>query len=181
MPSIAVKASFWQIVLSDTRLLPSGPRYPRYTEMGEPMSDQLVKCPSCGTTNRIPRLEPGRKAICGKCKAPIESASGPLNVTDSTFTDQVERSATPVLLDLWADWCGPCHMLAPTVNQLSSELAGKVTVAKLNIDENPNTANKFGVRSIPTLLVLKGGREVDRLVGVQPKQEILRRLQTHLR
>jgi thioredoxin len=72
-------------------------------------------------------------------------------------------------------------MLAPTVDQLSTELAGKVTVAKLNIDENPNTANKFGVRSIPTLLVLKDGREVDRLVGVQPKQEILRRLQTHLR
>jgi thioredoxin-like negative regulator of GroEL len=71
-------------------------------------------------------------------------------------------------------------MLAPTIDQLSTELAGKVLVAKLNIDENPGVAGKFGVRSIPTLLVLKNGREVDRLVGVQPKQEILRRLHAHL-
>jgi thioredoxin len=104
-----------------------------------------------------------------------------VHVTDATFGDQVERSATPVLLDLWADWCGPCHMLAPTIDQLSSELAGRVKVAKLNIDENPRTAARFGVQSIPTLLVLKDGREVDRLVGVQPKQEIARRLESVLR
>ena len=150
------------------------------------MSGQLVKCSSCGQTNRIPPPQPGRAVICGRCKTPLDvstatTTSGPIRVTDQTFAEQVERSPIPVLLDLWADWCGPCHMLAPTVDQLSTELAGKVTVAKLNIDENPNTANKFGVRSIPTLLVLKDGREVDRLVGVQPKQEILRRLQTHLR
>jgi thioredoxin len=102
-------------------------------------------------------------------------------VTDTTFTSEVEKSPTPVLLDLWADWCGPCHMLAPTIDQISSEMAGRVKVAKLNIDENPATANRFGVRSIPTLLVLKGGREIDRLVGVQPKQEILRRLESALK
>ena len=98
-------------------------------------------------------------------------------MTDQTFSSEVERSAAPVLLDLWADWCGPCHMLAPTIDQLSTEMAGRVKVAKLNIDENPATADRFGVRSIPTLLVLKGGAEVDRLVGVQPKQEIVRRLE----
>jgi thioredoxin len=149
------------------------------------MSDELVKCSSCGTMNRVPPLRPGRTAVCGKCKTPLDISTarpaGPIPVTDQTFAEQVERSQIPVLLDLWADWCGPCHMLAPTVDQISTELAGKVKVAKLNIDENPNIANKFGVRSIPTLLVLKDGREVDRLVGVQPKQEILRRLQTHLK
>ena len=150
------------------------------------MSNQLVKCSSCGTTNRVPPPQPGRVAICGKCKAPLDgstatTAAGPIPITDQTFAEQVERSQIPVLLDLWADWCGPCHMLAPTIDQLSSELAGRVKVAKLNIDENPGTANRFGVRSIPTLLVLKDGREVDRLVGVLPKQEILRRLQTHLK
>ena len=124
--------------------------------------------------------------ICGKCKSPLDvsattTGAGPIPVTDQTFAEQVERSQIPVLLDLWAEWCGPCHMLAPTVDQLSAELAGKMKVAKLNIDENPAIANRFGVRSIPTLLVLKDGREVDRLVGVQPKQEILRRLQTHLK
>jgi thioredoxin 2 len=139
------------------------------------MTERLVKCPSCGATNRLPPPAPGRKPVCGKCKTPLV-ASGPVQVTDQTFASEIEQSAIPVLLDLWADWCGPCHMLAPTIDQLSSEMAGRVKVAKLNIDENPETANRFGVRSIPTLLVLKGGEVVDRLVGVQPKQEIVRRL-----
>jgi len=141
------------------------------------MPEHLVTCPSCGARNRIPQIEAGRKPICGKCKAALPASGGPVEVTDATFGTEVERSSAPVLLDLWADWCGPCHMLAPTIDQLSSEMAGRVKVAKLNIDENPATANRFGVRSIPTLLVLKGGKEVDRLVGVQPKQEILRRLE----
>lgn len=146
------------------------------------MPERLVKCPSCGAMNRLPPPQPGRAVVCGKCKTPLEtSTAGPLRVTDSTFTDEVERNPLPVLLDLWADWCGPCHMLSPTIEQLSSELAGRVAVAKLNIDENPATANRFGVKSIPTLLLLKGGREVDRLVGVQPKQEILRHVQAILK
>lgn len=142
------------------------------------MTERPVTCPSCGTKNRLPPLQDGRKAVCGKCKAALpEAAGGPIDVTDTTFSTEVESSATPVLLDMWADWCGPCHMLAPTIDQLSSELAGRVKVAKLNIDENPRIANRFGVRSIPTLLVLKGGKEVARIVGVQPKQEIVRRLE----
>ena len=98
-------------------------------------------------------------------------------VSDASFESDVLKSAEPVVVDFWAEWCGPCHMLAPTIAQLSSELAGRVKVAKLDIDRNPQTANRFGVRSIPTLLVLKDGKEVDRLVGVQPKQEIVRRLE----
>jgi thioredoxin 2 len=145
------------------------------------MTERLITCPSCGTRNRLPAVQAGRKAICGKCKTLLTESGGPVVVTDTTFPTEVERSATPVLLDLWAEWCGPCHMLAPTIDQISSEMAGRVKVAKLNIDENPGTANRFGVRSIPTLLVLKGGQEVDRLVGVQPKQEIIRRLENVLR
>jgi thioredoxin 2 len=143
-------------------------------------NDRLMKCPSCGATNRVPPAQPGRKVICGKCKTPLEASAGPLHVTDSTFVDLVEHSPQPVLLDLWAEWCGPCQMLAPTIDQLASELAGRVTVAKLNIDENPATAGRFRVQSIPMLLLLKSGREVDRLVGVQPKQEILRRVEAVL-
>jgi thioredoxin 2 len=139
------------------------------------MTERLVTCPSCGAKNRLPPVQAGRKAVCGKCKTPL-AGSGPVEVTDTTFATEIERSTTPVLLDLWADWCGPCHMLAPTIDQLSSELSGRVKVAKLNIDENPGIANRFGVRSIPTLLVLQSGKEVDRIVGVQPKQEIVRRL-----
>jgi thioredoxin 2 len=140
------------------------------------MSEVLRKCPVCGATNRLPPAHAGRKIVCGRCKTPLSSA-GPVAVTDANFAQNVEQSPIPVLLDLWAEWCGPCHMLAPVVDQLSAELAGRIRVAKLNIDENPGTAARFGVRSIPTLLVLRHGQEVDRLVGVQPKQEILRRLQ----
>jgi thioredoxin 2 len=147
------------------------------------MPDRLITCPSCGTKNRLPPPAPGRKVVCGKCKTPLPDAagSGPVTVTDATFPAEVERSATPVLLDMWADWCGPCHMLAPTIDQLAAEMSGRVKVAKLNIDENPGIATRFGVRSIPTLLVLKGGKEVDRLVGVQPKPEIVRRLELVLK
>jgi thioredoxin len=100
-----------------------------------------------------------------------------VTVTDATFAAEVERSPLPVLLDLWAPWCGPCRMLAPAIDELASEMAGRVRFAKLNVDENPATAARFNVESIPTLLVLKGGREVDRIVGLRPKAEIARRLE----
>jgi thioredoxin 2 len=113
---------------------------------------------------------------CGRCKIGLAVDSQPITVTDSTFAADVERSPLPVLLDMWAAWCGPCRMIAPVVEELAGEMSGRVRVAKLNVDENPATAARFGVQSIPTLLILKEGREVDRIVGVQPKSEIARRL-----
>jgi len=145
---------------------------------------RLVRCPACGATNRVPMDRPaaGRQPVCGRCRTPLAVGTGgdgghPVTVTDATFSADVERSPLPVLVDAWAPWCGPCRMLAPIVDQLAAELAGRARVAKLNIDENPVTAGRLGVQSIPTLLVFKGGREVDRLVGVQPKSEIARRLE----
>lgn len=99
-----------------------------------------------------------------------------MTVTDATFTAEVERSPLPVVVDLWAAWCGPCRVIAPVIEELAASMAGRVRFAKLNIDDNPATAARYGVRSIPTLLVFKGGREVDRIVGVHPKTEIARRL-----
>ena len=93
-----------------------------------------------------------------------------------TFSADVERSPLPVLLDLWGAWCGPCQMIAPVIEQLAKEMAGRIRVAKLNVDENPVTAERFHIRSIPALLILKSGQEIDRIVGAQPKSEIVRRL-----
>jgi thioredoxin 2 len=140
---------------------------------------QLIRCPSCGANNRVPleTLKQELQLICGRCKNPLPVGGKPVAVTDATFAAEVERSPVPVLLDLWAPWCGPCRMIAPTLEELAKEMAGRVRVAKLNVDENPSTATRFQVRSIPTLLVLKGGKEMERIVGVQPKAEIERRLQ----
>jgi thioredoxin 2 len=144
--------------------------------MAEP---QLIRCPSCGATNRVPpeKLAQGLKPVCGRCKTELLANNKPVTVTDATFAAEVERSPVPVLLDMWAPWCGPCRMIAPVLEELAKEMAGRVRVAKLNVDENPATATRFNVMSIPTLLVLKGGREMERIVGVQPKTEILRRLE----
>ena len=145
------------------------------------MPDSLmIRCTRCGATNRVPveKLEQRRQPVCGRCKAALPAADNkPIAVTDATFSAEVERSPLPVLLDLWAPWCGPCRMVAPVLEELASEMAGRVRVAKVNVDENPAIASRFQVRSIPTLLVLKRGEELERLVGVQPKQEILRRLE----
>jgi len=140
---------------------------------------QLTRCPACGATNRVPRdkINQGLEPVCGRCKTPLFVSTKPVTVTDATFVDEVERSPLPVLLDMWAAWCGPCQMMAPMLDELAVEMAGRVRVAKLNVDENPATATRFNVRSIPTLLVLKAGRELDRIVGVQPKAAIARRLE----
>jgi thioredoxin 2 len=118
------------------------------------------------------RLQPR----CGQCRTALPDLAKPVLVTDATFETEIERSPLPVLLDLWAPWCGPCVMMAPILDELASEMAGQVRVAKLNVDENPTTAARFNAMSIPTLVMIKGGREIDRLIGVQPKVEIARRI-----
>jgi thioredoxin 2 len=143
------------------------------------LDTQMIRCPVCGATNRVPneKIAQGLEPICGRCKNPLPIHTQPLIVTDATFTKEVEQSPLPVLLDVWAEWCAPCWTIAPVLEELAAEMAGRVRVAKLNIDENPVTARRFKVWSIPTLLVLKAGQEIDRIVGVQPKAEIRRRLE----
>jgi thioredoxin 2 len=144
------------------------------------MSDpELIRCRSCGAANRVPleKIRQGLQPLCGRCKTPLPADGKPVSVTDATFSAEVDRSPLPVLLDVWAPWCGPCQFISPVIEDLAAELAGRVRVAKLNVDENPETAARFNIRSIPALLMLKQGREIDRIVGVQPKSEITRRLE----
>ena len=99
-------------------------------------------------------------------------AGNVVEFTDANFDAEVLQSSTPVLVDFWAPWCGPCRMLAPSIEQLSAEYAGKVKIGKLNTDESSDTAAKFGIRSIPTLLLFKDGQVVNQLVGALPKDKI---------
>jgi len=115
---------------------------------------EVMRCAGCGTANRVPRakLQQGLRAVCGRCKAPLVGDGHPITVTDATFATIVASSPLPVLLDMWAPWCGPCRTVGPVVERLAGELAGRVRVAKVNVDDNPATASRFAVRSIPTLL-----------------------------
>ena len=104
----------------------------------------------------------------------------PIEITDSNFEQEVEKSDIPVLLDFWAVWCGPCKMIAPIVEELAGEYQGKVKIGKLDVDNNPGVASKYGIRSIPTLLIFKGGKKVDEIVGAVPKTMITNKLNAQL-
>lgn len=104
----------------------------------------------------------------------------PKEVTDATFEAEVLKSERPIMVDLWAPWCGPCHMVSPIVEDLAEEYDGRVNFAKLNTDENPATANRYSIRAIPTLLVFNGGSLVDQIVGFRPKAELRKRLDSLL-
>jgi len=149
---------------------------------GRMTDDRLVQCPACGSTNRVAlgRLEEGLAPRCGRCKADLPVKTGPVIVTDATFADLVEGSALPVVVDMWAPWCGPCRMLAPVLDELAVEMAGRVRFSKLNVDENPLNAARFDARRIPLLVIFKNGREVDRVVGLMPKAALAARLEQTL-
>ncbi len=99
---------------------------------------------------------------------------------DSNFKDEVLQSDVPVLVDFWAEWCGPCRMIGPMIEELSSEYEGKAKIGKMNVDENANTPGEYGIRSIPTLLIFKGGNLVDKVVGVVPKHDLASKINAQL-
>lgn len=103
----------------------------------------------------------------------------PLHLTDENFQKEVIESPEPVLVDFWATWCGPCRMIAPTIDELAEEYKGVIRVGKVDVDNNQNVAMTYGIRSIPALLIFKGGRVVDTIVGAMPKKQIVERLKTH--
>src|ERR1700722_10438158 len=147
----------------------------------------IMTCPKCGTKNRVDEKRAAdTKPVCGKCGETLDinaegaGANGhPVTVTDATF-DSFIADARPTLVDFWAVWCPPCRAIAPVLEQLSGEAAGKYVIGKLNVDENQQTPAKFHIEGIPTLLIFKNGKLVDRLVGAHPKQTIVQHLQAQL-
>lgn len=101
-------------------------------------------------------------------------------VSDQNFETEVIKSDTPVLVDFWAAWCGPCRMVAPVLEEIATEQGEKMKIAKLDVDANPITAGRFGVRSIPTMILFKNGREAQRVVGYMPKEKLLQQIQPHI-
>jgi thioredoxin 2 len=147
----------------------------------------IVTCEKCGTKNRVDENPPvDRIAKCGKCGAALTGATSapggsnkPVTVTDQSFSQEVLNTPGVVLLDCWAPWCGPCRMIGPIMEQLAAEAQGRYCVAKLNVDDNPLTASQFQIQSIPTMLIFKNGKLVDRLIGAQPRPAIAARLSEH--
>ena len=148
----------------------------------------IVRCAQCGAKNRVDELAAkSLMPVCGRCGEKLEKGSGsfatsdkPLIVTDANFAREVlEADDRPVLVDFWAEWCGPCRMIAPALERLAAESEGRYRIAKLNVDNNPQTAARFRIQSIPTLIIFKRGEAVERLVGAQPQHAIAARLAAH--
>ena len=142
----------------------------------------IITCSCCGTKNRVDESEArAKQPVCGKCGSKLSlgmEEGKPLEVTDATLSALLNDAGDrPVLVDAWATWCPPCRMIAPTIDQLAAESAGRFVIAKLNTDENPNTSAQYRIDAIPTMLIFHRGQMVDRIVGLQPKPVIVSRLE----
>lgn len=144
------------------------------------MSDPVhVVCPHCDAVNRVPRERLGEGARCGKCHTPL-FAGHPLALDEARFGRHVERGDLPVLVDFWAPWCGPCRMMAPAFEEAARRLEPRARLVKVNTEEAQQLATRFGIRSIPTLALFRGGREVARSAGAMDVRGILAWVEPHL-
>jgi thioredoxin 2 len=131
-----------------------------------------VACTHCGATNRIPSARLADDPVCGRCGQPLLDGR-PVDLSDADFERVVAASGLPVVVDFWAPWCGPCRQMAPQFEQAARTLKGRALLVKVNSDDNPRTASRFGIRSIPTLVKLQRGEETARVAGARPAGQIV--------
>lgn len=135
------------------------------------MSD-ILTCQSCQAKNRVTTTPAGQVPVCAKCGSPLPWLH---DGTDATFATDTQASV-PVIVDFWAPWCGPCRVMGPILEDIAKEMAGKVRIVKVNVDENPQSPAQFGVQGIPTLIMFKNGEQVDEIVGVTQKPLLIERI-----
>lgn len=128
-------------------------------------------CPECGAVNRVPQSRLGSGGKCGACHRPLFPGR-PVSLGDERFQRAVGREQLPVVVDFWADWCGPCKAMAPVFEQISAELASRVRFVKVDVDAAPATAQRYGIRSIPTLAIFRDGKQIASRAGVMPGTEL---------
>lgn len=135
-----------------------------------------IACAACSRQNRLPAARLQDKARCAACKAPLLPLNRPLNISSTAeFDELVKNAKAPVLVDFWAAWCGPCRMVAPELEKLASSRAGQAVIAKVDTDAQPELSARFGIQSIPTMIVFRDGREAQRLSGAMPASAIAAR------